>query len=85
MVRLSSSNQGSWVTEVKNDRKYLSYLLRLWRVEEDGEILWRASLEVTQSGERFGFASLENLLEFLKEQTQACSTSGTPGHESRNG
>jgi len=39
-------------------------------VEEDGEYIWRASLEVTHSGERYGFATLESLLNFLKEQTQ---------------
>jgi hypothetical protein len=39
-------------------------------VEEDGERVWRASLEVIRSGERYGFATLENLLDFLREQTQ---------------
>ena len=60
---------------MRKDRKYLSYLLRLWMVEEDGEYLWRASLEVTHSGERYGFANLDDLLTFLKEQTQSSSCS----------
>jgi hypothetical protein len=50
-------------------------------VEEDGETLWRASLEVTHSGERYGFASLDNLLAFLKEQTQTTGEDGLPHHE----
>jgi hypothetical protein len=56
--------------KVNMDRKYLSYLLRVWRVEEDGEFAWRASLEVTHSGERYGFATLDGLFAYLKEQTQ---------------
>ena len=55
---------------VTTKRKYLSYLLRLWMVDEDGEYAWRASLEITHSGERIGFATLDSLLAFLKEQTQ---------------
>jgi hypothetical protein len=61
---------------------YLSYLLRLWRVNdggtshrEDGEsehaggkAVWRASLESVRTGERRSFASLEELFDFLREQ-----------------
>jgi hypothetical protein len=54
---------------MSTERRYLSYLLRVWLVEENGERVWRASLEVTHSGEKHGFASLENLFAFLKEQT----------------
>ncbi len=50
-------------------------------VEEDGEYVWRASLEVTHSGERYGFASLDSLLAFLKEQTQTSCESGVPHQE----
>jgi hypothetical protein len=58
---------------------YLSYLLRLWRVSgsEDGsgeeETVWRASLESSYTGERIGFASLEELFEFLRRQTGMAS------------
>jgi hypothetical protein len=55
---------------------YLSYLLCLWRVSGDGEFLgmgrkatWRASLESTRTGERRGFAGLDELFDFLREQT----------------
>ena len=57
------------------DRKYLSYLLRLWTAEEEGEYVWRASLEVPYSGERYGFASLDSLIAFLKQQTQTSGDS----------
>lgn len=55
---------------------YLSYLLRLWRVSGDGEphdmgskTIWRASLESARTGEQRGFASLDQLFGFLREQT----------------
>ena len=53
----------------KGQRPYLSYLLRLWQVGSAGEGLWRASLEDPQTGECKGFGSLEDLFEFLGEQT----------------
>ncbi len=49
--------------------KYRSYLLRLWRVETPG-LCWRASLEDPHTGERIGFASLEQLFAFLMEQVE---------------
>jgi len=48
--------------------RYLSYLLRLWQTSDDGKQIWRASLESPGSGERRGFASLEDLFKFLKAQ-----------------
>jgi hypothetical protein len=54
---------------------YLSYLLRLWRVSGDGgthrkeKTVWRASLESPHTGERMGFASLDALFAFLRQQT----------------
>jgi hypothetical protein len=48
---------------------YLAYLLRLWRVNDDGKAVWRASLESPHTGERHGFANLERLFAFLEEKT----------------
>jgi hypothetical protein len=62
---------------VSSDRKYLSYLLRLWKVEENGESVWRASLEETHSGKKYGFANPESLFMFLSEQTRSYCTSNT--------
>ncbi len=44
--------------------EYRAYLLRLWRVENEGES-WRARLENVETGEAQGFASLAKLIEFL--------------------
>jgi hypothetical protein len=49
-------------------RHYLAYLLRLWQVHSEGELIWRASLESPHTGERHGFANLEALFAFLEEQ-----------------
>lgn len=47
---------------------YLSYLLRLWVVENQAQHVWRCSLKNVQTGERHGFASLEALYVFLDEK-----------------
>jgi hypothetical protein len=54
--------------------EYLSYLLRLWRENGDegsqggvAKGAWRVSLE-TPSGESHGFASLDDLVGFLRRQ-----------------
>jgi hypothetical protein len=54
--------------------RYHSYLLRLWLAGDDQAPLWRISLENAQTGERRGFASLEELLIFLKEEMGEKST-----------
>jgi hypothetical protein len=48
---------------------YRSYLLRLWRVGSADAPSWRVSLEDVRTHERRNFASLEQLVAFLKEQT----------------
>jgi len=45
--------------------EYRAYLLRLWRVVDDGGN-WRARLENIESGEAMGFPSLGKLIEFLQ-------------------
>lgn len=47
------------------EESYHSFLLRLWRVRENG-IQWRATLEDVQTGDQHGFPNLTALIEFLK-------------------
>jgi hypothetical protein len=47
----------------------LSYLLHLWQVERNGELVWWASLENPRIGERQIFADLAELSVFLDEKT----------------
>jgi len=65
--------------EPRGQPGYLSYLLRLWQVDhqgithQEGGTLWRASVESSLTGERQGFASLEELFEFLHRQMVAAN------------
>jgi hypothetical protein len=60
----------------RRGRRYISYLLRLWQVRTGSELVWRASLESPQTGERTGFASIEDLFAFLQQQMGVVSGSG---------
>jgi hypothetical protein len=56
---------------MSNRQRYLSYLLRLWQTSDDGEQVWRASLETPGTGERHGFGSIADLFDFLQDQTES--------------
>lgn len=43
-------------------------MLRIWR-EEEG-MPWRATLQNPHTGEQEGFASVEQLIEFLRDKTE---------------
>ena len=57
------------------NKKYLSYLLRMWQTggckgtDTREAALWRASLQNPLNGERFVFVSLEELFCYLQRQT----------------
>ena len=51
-------------------QRYLSYLLRLWQTGDGEEQVWRASLQAPGSEERHGFATLQDLVDFLQTQTE---------------
>jgi hypothetical protein len=48
--------------------RYISYLLRLWQVEDREGLVWRLSLESPHTGEHRGFADLAALCSFLESQ-----------------
>jgi len=60
--------------DLDNKDAYSSYLLRIWRYEKNKGsitskgILWRVSLESTQTRDRINFSSLEAMFIFLKGQ-----------------
>jgi len=62
---------------------YLAYLLRLWQVKVHGKTTWRASLESSLTGERLGFASLDELFAYLQRQTGAMSDADDDGFRNR--
>jgi hypothetical protein len=55
---------------------YRSYLLRLWCAREEGQGVWRASLQDPQSGERISFATVEALFAYLQEQLEKGAAQG---------
>ena len=57
---------------------YRTYVLRFWRMRGTGAAGWRASLASPDSGERHGFASLDDLLMFLRQETGAGSGAEDP-------
>ena len=62
-------------------RRYISYLLRLWRIEDRGKPSWRASLEDPGSGDRLGFAGIDDLCAFLRWEADQ-PPSSPPTHAS---
>ena len=46
---------------------YFAYLLRFWLTRDGGQWVWRASLEYPTTGERRGFASVPELMDYLQE------------------
>jgi hypothetical protein len=71
---------------VRNKNSYLSYLLRIWQAKEHRGKSWMASLEKPDSGTRKGFSRLEDLFDFLRDQTAEMSSdqpTDSPSSETR--
>lgn len=60
---MSDTEQGT-----RAQPNYLSYLLRMYRVDDGERPMWHLSLESSLAGEQMGFASLDELVEFLRQQ-----------------
>ena len=69
----------------KGQPRYLSYLLRLWQIESQGQLVWRASLEQARTGERRGFPDLAGLIAYLREETAVATDEGVGGRPTVNG
>jgi len=57
--------------ETVGEPGYFSYLLRLWRTGAGDTATWRASLQSSPGSDPVGFASLDELFDFLRRQTGA--------------
>jgi hypothetical protein len=57
---------------------YQSFLLRLWRTEDEAEGSWLAMLEDPHTGERIGFRNVVELQQFLESlvssKDEGCQT-----------
>jgi hypothetical protein len=49
------------------DRRRISFLLRLWRPSEGEGSDWQSSLEIPGTGKRIGFTSPEQLFAYLMD------------------
>jgi hypothetical protein len=56
--------------------EYLSYLLRMWQTRDGGKTSWYASLEQPGTDERQGFATLDELFQFLRKQASGVKRPG---------
>jgi hypothetical protein len=74
-------------TMTPNDLNYHAYLLRLRRVENAGQPVWRFSLEQPGRGERQQFDRLGDVFDYLRQQMrrdevapdEAATLSASPG------
>jgi hypothetical protein len=60
-----------------DERRYVAFLVRLWSVHPNGELIWRASAENAHTGERHAFADLTALCDFLR--AAVAEEPATPG------
>jgi hypothetical protein len=56
------------------EQRYLAYLVRLWTVHDNGDLVWRASVENAHTGERHAFADLADLFDFLQTEIEQTVT-----------
>ena len=62
-------------------RGHLAYLLRLWQVDNGTEPVWRASLQDVRTGERRGFAGLDEAITYLRQQLEPPSEPRYPDRD----
>ncbi len=60
------------------ENRYWAFMLRLYRVGDSEQPGWRASLEDPHTGERYGFATLRELFDFLSAYTDQERPIGIP-------
>jgi hypothetical protein len=59
----------------------ISFLLRMWCLDESGRSNWRASLEMPETGKRIGFAGLEQLFVYLIDLSESCIDAQDKGNK----
>ena len=64
--------------------RYHSFLVRMWASETNGELVWRVSMENSETGEKHIFASFGDMLNFLEELTLAPPSVARGSTEGKN-
>ena len=59
----------------------LAYMLRMWQISDGEQPVWRASLQDVYTGERLGFADLDEATAYLRRRLDPRSEVEHPGHE----
>jgi hypothetical protein len=67
------------------EQRYLAFLVRFWQIRKRGELVWRASAESAQTGERKAFADMDLLFSFLKRCTEEQARPGEAGRSACDG
>jgi hypothetical protein len=73
---LTTNEKNGAMAKLYRSQHYRSYLLRFWLEYRENPKLpgvWRYSLEDPHTGEKLGFASLELLTAFLRQQASEAS------------
>lgn len=55
---------------IEENNHYPSYLLRIWLVKLNSQLAWRASLETSSTGEKWGSAEIDELCACLHQHTR---------------
>lgn len=54
---------------VEISQEYQAYVVRIWPVRDEEGVIWHALITNAHTGETRGFAGLEDLFVYLREQT----------------
>jgi len=65
---------------MNDERQYLAYMVRLWAVHRNSDVLWRASVENAHTGERLAFEDMESLCRYMN--AKVAEVSAAPQSES---
>jgi len=65
--------------ETLEQPSYLSFVLRLFRADDEERPAWRIWLQSSLTGQREGFVSLDDLLDFLQRQMGMTSDAAGEG------
>ncbi len=52
----------------KKELLHLTYLVKLWQVRSQGQVVWHGSMEDAHTGEKKGFGDPAHLFDFLQEK-----------------
>ncbi len=67
------------IDDMADNQGYLAFMVRLWTAQQNGDVTWRASVENVHTGAHQAFASLDDLLAFLRLAAEIASSGHVEG------